>query len=153
MSSSSIESEYRALATTAAKLCRIPRVLKDLGIYLSFAPKLWCDNVSALAIAPNPVFHARTKHVKVDYHFVCERVLRKDLLIHYIATGDQLVDIFTKSISSSRFQFLRSKTIVSIDPLVLRGVESGTTDSEKKQDGHFSNGHFGSKELEMMAFH
>ena len=69
----STESEYRALATTAAKLVWIRQVLKDLGIFLSFAPKLWCDNVSTLAIASNPVFHARTKHVEVDYHFVCVR--------------------------------------------------------------------------------
>ena len=63
-------------------------MLKDLGIFLSFAPKLWCDNVSALAIAYNPVFNARTKHVEVDYHFVREKVLREDLQVHYIATGD-----------------------------------------------------------------
>lgn len=48
--------------------------------------------------------------------------------------------------------------MVSINPLVLREDESGTTDSEKKQDGHYSNdhkknGHFGSKEHETMTFH
>ena len=40
---------------------------------------MWCDNVSALAIASNPVFHACTKHIEVDYHFVQERVLKHDL--------------------------------------------------------------------------
>ena len=79
VSRSSTELEYRALATTAAELVWIHQVLKDLGLFLSFAPKLWCDNVSALAIASNPVFHAHTKHVEVDYHFVHERVLRRDL--------------------------------------------------------------------------
>ena len=135
VSRSSTESEYCALATTAAELCWIRQVLKDIGIYLSFALKLWCDNVSALAIASNPVFHARTKHVEVDFHFVREKVLRKDLQVRYIATGDQLADIFTKSLSSSRFLYLRSKTMVSIDPLVLRGDESRVTESdlEKKQ--------------------
>ena len=71
----STESEYRALATTVAELCWIRQVLKDFVIFLSFTPKLWCDNVSALAIASNPVFHAKTKHVEVDYHFVRERAL------------------------------------------------------------------------------
>ena len=113
------------------ELCWIRQVLRDLGIFLSFPPKLWCDNVSALAIASNLVFHALTKHVEVDYHFVRERVLRRDLQVRYIATGDQLADIFTKSLSSFRFQFLCSKTMVSIDPLVLREDVSRISDSAK----------------------
>ena len=66
VSRSSTESEYRALATTTAELYWLRQVLKDLGIYLSVPPKLWCDNVLALAIASNPVFHAHTKHIEVD---------------------------------------------------------------------------------------
>ena len=55
---SSIETEYRALASTVAELCWICMLLYDLGIFLPQPPLLWCDNVSALAIALNPVFHA-----------------------------------------------------------------------------------------------
>uniref|UniRef100_A0A2N9EEY0 Integrase catalytic domain-containing protein n=1 Tax=Fagus sylvatica TaxID=28930 RepID=A0A2N9EEY0_FAGSY len=62
VSRSSTESEYRALAIASAELCWVRSLLKDLGIYLTDPPVLWCDNVSALAIASNPVFHARTKH-------------------------------------------------------------------------------------------
>ena len=134
MSRSFTESEYRALAIAAAKVCWIRQVLRDLGIFLSFPPKLWCDNVSALAIASSPVFHACTKHVEVDYHFVREHVLRRDLQVCYIATSDQLADIFTKSLSFSRFQFLRSKTMVSLDPLVLRGDVSGNRESTNEED-------------------
>ena len=79
VSHSSTESEYKALATTAVELSWLRQVLKDLGVFLPTPPKLWCDNVSALAIASNPVFHARTKHMEVDYHFVRERVLCRDL--------------------------------------------------------------------------
>ena len=39
----------------------------------------------------------------------------------YINTGDQLADIFTKSLSTSQFVYLRSKILVSVDPMVLRG--------------------------------
>ena len=126
VSRSSTEFEYRALASTAAELCWLRQVLKDLGIFLPSAPKLWCDNVSALAIASNLVFHARPKHLEIDYHFVCEKVLRRDLQVKYIAIGDQLADIFTKSLSTSQFVFLRSKIMVSIDPMVLRGDVKGS---------------------------
>ena len=85
---SSTETEYRALASTVAELCWICMLLYDLGIFLPQPPLLWCDNVSALAIALNPIFHARTKHMEVDYHFVCERVLKCDLLVKIISTYD-----------------------------------------------------------------
>ena len=101
VSHSFTKSEYRALAATIAKLYWLRQVLKDLGIFLLVPPKLQCDNVSALAIASNPMFHVRTKHIEVDYHFVCEKVLRRDLQIKYIATRDQLGDVFTKSLSTS----------------------------------------------------
>uniref|UniRef100_A0A2N9F4X6 Reverse transcriptase Ty1/copia-type domain-containing protein n=1 Tax=Fagus sylvatica TaxID=28930 RepID=A0A2N9F4X6_FAGSY len=51
VSRSSTESEYRALAIASAELCWIRTLLKDLGVFLSQTPVLWCDNVSALAIA------------------------------------------------------------------------------------------------------
>ena len=58
VSRSSREAEYRALAVTAAKLYWLRMLLKDLGVYLHHPPILWCDNVSALSLASNPVFHA-----------------------------------------------------------------------------------------------
>ena len=79
MARSSTEAEYRALVSTAAELCWIQMILKDLGVYLSLPPMLWCDNVSALALASNPIFHARTKHIEVDYHYIREKVLHREL--------------------------------------------------------------------------
>ena len=109
-------------------------MLKDLGIFLHFPPKLWCDNVFAPAIASNPVFHACTKHVEVDYHFVREKVLHKDLQVKYISTSDKLADVFTKSLSTSRFIFLRSKIMVSLDPMVLRGDAKASTNNQQQQN-------------------
>ena len=106
-------------------------MLRDLRVFLPVPPKLWCNNVFTLAIASNPVFHARTKHIEVDYHFFREQVFRRDLQVKYIATSDQLADVFTKSLPSSRFVFLRSKIMVSIDPMVLRGDVKVSTETQK----------------------
>uniref|UniRef100_A0A2N9HV06 Reverse transcriptase Ty1/copia-type domain-containing protein n=1 Tax=Fagus sylvatica TaxID=28930 RepID=A0A2N9HV06_FAGSY len=115
------EAEYRALVSTSAELRWLRTLVKDLGIYFYDPPILWCDNVSALGIASNPVFHARTKHIEVDFHFIRERVIRKDLQVKFVSTVDQLADIFTKGLPSPRFQDLQSKLLVPVDTIRLKG--------------------------------
>ena len=79
VSHSSTEAKYCALASTAAELSWLRTLFKELCLYLYHIPILWCDNISAIALASNPVFHSRTKHIEVDYHFVRENVIRCDL--------------------------------------------------------------------------
>ena len=98
-------------------------LLRDFGRFLPHPPLLWCDNVSALAIATNPVFHACTKHIEVDYHFVREKVLTHDVMIKFISTHDQLANLFTKGLPSPRFNWLTSKLMWKF-AIRLRGDES-----------------------------
>lgn len=109
VSRSSTEAEYCALAMSAADLFWIRQLLKDLHVFSSSPPILWCDNQSAIQLARNPVFHGRTKHIEVDFHFIRERVVRGDISLQYVCTELQLADIFTKSLTSVRFATLRSK--------------------------------------------
>ncbi|XP_031131814.1 uncharacterized protein LOC116033196 [Ipomoea triloba] len=72
-------------------------------------PKLWCDNLCATYMCVNPNFHARTKYVEIDYHFVRDKVASGDIQVNFISTKDQLADIFTKPLTGPRFAFLRNK--------------------------------------------
>ena len=94
VSRSSTEAEYRALASTAAELPWLR--MQELHIYLLKPPLLWCDNLPALALASNPVFHSRTKHIEVDYLFEREQVVQKDIQAQFISTKDQLGNILAK---------------------------------------------------------
>ncbi|CAN6707233.1 unnamed protein product [Malus baccata var. baccata] len=59
-------------------------VFKDLHLHL-LRPQIWCDNVSSIALTSNPVFHSRTKHLEVDYHYVHEKVIRRELQIRLVS--------------------------------------------------------------------
>jgi hypothetical protein len=60
--------------------------------------------MGAKFLAFNPIFHGRMKHVKVDYHFVRERVFKKLLDVDYIPTEDQTVDGVTKTLSTRKLE-------------------------------------------------
>jgi histone deacetylase 1/2 len=57
----------------------ISSLLKELGVTQRCAPVLWCDNLGATYLTANHVFHARTKHIEIDFHFVRERVANEAL--------------------------------------------------------------------------
>ncbi|CAL5394396.1 unnamed protein product [Camellia sinensis] len=121
VSRSSTEAEYRSLAHTAAELAWISMLLTELSIASTVPPTLWCDNISAMALASNPVFHSRSKHIEVDCHYVREQVFAKKLVLQYIPTNDQLADIFTKPLSVSRFLYLKDKLMEVTHPIRLTG--------------------------------
>ncbi|GJX05090.1 gag/pol polyprotein [Tanacetum coccineum] len=73
------EAEYKALADTVAKLTWLQALLNELGIRSYSTPILWCDNLGATYLSANSIFHARTKHVEIDYHFVRKKVAQGDL--------------------------------------------------------------------------
>ena len=99
VSRSSIEAEYKALAIATAELIWIQTLLNEVRVNHSPAARLLSDNIGATYLSANLVFHARTKHNEVDYHFVRERIAKKLLDIRFIPTNDQVADEFTKALS------------------------------------------------------
>ena len=77
----STKAEYHALATTTAELAWLRILFKELHSFLSHVRILWCDNVSTIALASNLVFHARRKHIEVDFHYIREKVICRDFCV------------------------------------------------------------------------
>jgi len=118
---SSTEAEYRAVATATAELMWLTNLIFELKIPIQHKPKLLCDNVGATYLCSNPVFHSRMKHISMDYHFVREQVQAGKLQVSYVSTKDQLADILTKPLPTSRFHDLTSKMKVTDGNFILRG--------------------------------
>jgi hypothetical protein len=112
------------MAFATAELSWLRMLLKELQVPLLSPPKIWCDNLGAIALASNPIYHGRTKHVEINYHFIREKILHKDIVARYIFTTDQCADIFTKGLSYSRFLSLGDKLMVRSSPISLRGLVS-----------------------------
>lgn len=89
---------------------------------MTHTPIIWCDNAGAISLASNPIFHALTKPIEVDYHYIRKKVLRKELIIRFISTVDQLTNIFTKGLSSAHFHVLKSKFMVRTSPVCFGGI-------------------------------
>ncbi|PKU64452.1 Retrovirus-related Pol polyprotein from transposon TNT 1-94 [Dendrobium catenatum] len=115
---SSTESEYRALASLTADVIWLRRLLEDFGTKQLQPTPMYCDNTSAIALANNPVFHARTKHIEIDQKFIRDHILQHHVQLLPLSTIDQTADIFTKALSTPRFVQLRTKLTVTAPPSV-----------------------------------
>jgi hypothetical protein len=78
----------------------IQKLLYELNVLHSTAARLWCDNIGAKYLSENPIFHAQTKHINIDYHFMREQVAQKLLDIRFVSSGDQVAGGFTKALST-----------------------------------------------------
>ncbi|RVW88439.1 Retrovirus-related Pol polyprotein from transposon RE1 [Vitis vinifera] len=121
---SSAESEYRGLALATAEIIWMQALLQELCVPIPAIPLLWYDNISAYHMAKNPMFHARTKHIEIDLHFIRDQVIRGKIQLHFVPTEDQPIDLLTKHLTSSRFLSLKSQLCIAPRPFHLRGMIS-----------------------------
>jgi hypothetical protein len=121
ISRSSMESEYKVLANATAEMIWLQSLLRELGLLCHrHAPILWCDNLGATYLSANQRFHVRTKHIEVNFHFVCERVAAKELQIRLLSSKVQLDDGLTKPLSQALFRKFRFNLNLAAAPSRLR---------------------------------
>jgi len=104
---SSTEAEYRSATMAAQESTWLKQLIKDLHQPTEYQVRIFCDNLSSICLAENPVFHARTKHIEVHYHYIREKVLEGEIEIVHIKTEEQNADILTKSLHRVKFEKFR----------------------------------------------
>jgi hypothetical protein len=106
---SSCEAEYIAGTTAACQGVWLAQLLAELKSKQRAAFILKMDSQSAIALSKNPVFHDRSKHIDVRYHFIRECIGNGKMDIEHVRTEEQLADILTKPLARDRFCELRVK--------------------------------------------
>ncbi|XP_074267321.1 uncharacterized protein LOC141590649 [Silene latifolia] len=102
VSRSSAEAEYRGVANVVAETCWLRNLLLELRTPIRKATIVYCDNVSAIYLAGNPVNHQRTKHIELDIHFVREKVALGEVQVRHVPSRYQFADVFTKVLNISK---------------------------------------------------
>lgn len=104
VSRSSAEAEYRAMADKVSELLWFRGLLPAMGIPCTKPIVLDSDSLSAIHLAANPIYHAQTKHVGNDVHFIRDEIIRGTIPTRHVSTKSQLADIMTKSLGRCEFE-------------------------------------------------
>jgi hypothetical protein len=119
---SSTEAKYKGATITTCEVVWLHKLLLDLGQLVDVLVVIYCDNISSILLANNPVYHARTKHIEMHYHFIRKKVLAKEIDLIHVSTKNQVADIFTKALGIDKLKKFRQMLGVLEVDLSLRGV-------------------------------
>jgi hypothetical protein len=103
----SIEAEYKSLCEETCEVVSLRRLLQDVGEEQREPTMIKCDNQISIKLVNNPIYHARTKHVDAQFHFVREKLQSNEIALLYCNTCENLVDIFTKPPGKIKFELFR----------------------------------------------
>jgi hypothetical protein len=106
---STAEAEYMAASQATCEALWLRKLLVDLFDQELRPTVIYCDNQSCIQLSENPVFHDRSKHIEIRYHFIRDYVQRGAVELRHISTDEQVADILTKSLGRGKFVFFRDK--------------------------------------------
>jgi len=83
---SSMEAEYRSATIVTCEVVWLQKLLSDLGQSVDVLVVIYHDNINSILLVNNLVYHARTKHIEVHYHFIREKVIVKEIDLIHVST-------------------------------------------------------------------
>lgn len=104
---SSCEAEFMAATAATCQGIWLRNLLSQVTDTSPGPITLYIDNKSAIDLAKNPVFHGRSKHIDIRYHFIRECVERGEIVIQHISTNEQRADVLTKAMATVKFEKMR----------------------------------------------
>jgi hypothetical protein len=70
---------------------------------------IWCYNQNCMKLSKNLVFHDRSKHIEIKYHYIKDMVQRGEVRLQYVIIEEQVADMLTKPLSRTKFEHFKDK--------------------------------------------
>lgn len=112
---SSCEAEFMAATAAACQAIWLKKLLSQITGKETGPVTIYIDNRSAIDLAKNPVFHGRSKHIDIRYHFIRECIENGEIIVKHVRTDEQSADSLTKALTTVKFEKMRQ----------LLGVDAG----------------------------
>ena len=119
---STAKAEYIVASDACKEAVWLKKLLSDMFNGKLDSTIIHCDNQSCIKLSKNPVFHNRSKHIEMKYHFIKDLVQRGTLKLQYIRIDEEIVDILTKPITTTKFVYFCDKL----------GMEENTSLAERE---------------------
>jgi hypothetical protein len=102
---STAEAECIALCMAVRKAVWLRKLLAELFGHEMDSIVIHCDNQSCVKLSENPLFHDKSKHIEIKYHYIRDMVQRKAVHVQYLSTHEQVADVFTKPLVKMKFEY------------------------------------------------
>jgi hypothetical protein len=128
---STAEPKYITTCDVCMEVVWLRKVFSGLFYQVLDLTVIYCDNQSCVKLSGNLVFHEMSKHIKIKYYIIRDRVQKVELILLYISIDEKTTDILMKPLSKIKFAYLRDKLgLVEITPLVEREVVTSSVRRE-----------------------
>jgi hypothetical protein len=115
------EVEYIAACYASCEAIWLQKLLTGLLDLEMEAVVILCDNQSCIKMTKNPMFHDKTKHIEIWYHYIRDLVQKGVVKLQYVGTNDQVAYVLTKSLSRVKFEYFQDKLGVVRKDLPQKG--------------------------------
>ena len=85
------------------------KILSDLFYLQLDATCIYCDNQSCVKLSENPVFHDKSKHIEIKYHYIRDMVQRGVVKLQYVVMDEQIVDVLMNPLARVKFEYFMEK--------------------------------------------
>jgi hypothetical protein len=106
---STAEAKYIALCVAVCEAVYLRNLLANLFGHEMDSTVIHCDNQSCVKLTENPVFHDKSKHIEIKYHYIRDMVQRKAIHVQYLSTHEQVADVFTKLLARTKFEYFHER--------------------------------------------